>query len=197
MKKFISLLMVLGMAVLLGCGSASGKTSAAKEPAPSAASGKSGKTVVVYFSATGNTRKLATTAAKALKADLLEIQPAQPYSDADLDYNDDNSRCVKEHKDPKARPAVANQKDLSGYDTIVVAYPIWWGKEPPVVDTFMEHAKVEGKNMAALCTAASSSIGSSGEDLAKALKASYKGGRRFNPSVSAEELANYFKGLGL
>jgi flavodoxin len=198
MKKIVSLLMVLGMALALGCGAAAGKDSgAAKTAAKNTAPAKAGKSIVVYFSATGNTRKVAETASKALGAELLEIKPAQPYTEADLDYNNENSRVSKDHKNPKARPAVANQADLSGYDTVVVAYPIWWGKEPPVVDTFMEHAKVDGKNMIALCTAFSSQIGSSGEDLAKNVKARYLGGRRFEPSASVDELTNYFKGLGV
>ena len=88
------------------------------------------KTVVCYFSATGTTERLAKTAASALGADLHEIVPAQKYSSADLNWRDNNSRCVKENNDNKSRPAIANSIDLSGYDNVIIAYPIWWGLAP-------------------------------------------------------------------
>jgi flavodoxin len=197
MKKIIGLLAVLFTVFAVGCSSAGSQSASKSEPAkaaPAASAAKQGEVAVVYYSATGNTRKLATTAAKALKADLIEIKPAQPYTDADLDYNNPESRVSKEHKDSKIRPAVANQTDLSKYKAVVVAYPIWWGEAPAVVYTFVENANLSGKNVGAICTAYSSQIGDSGENVAKAAGAKYVGGQRFSPSASEEEIQKFFSG---
>ena len=104
------------------------------------------KTVVCYFSATGTTARLAKTAASALDAALHEIVPAQKYSSADLNWRDNSSRCVKENNDEKSRPAIANSIDLSGYDNVIIAYPIWWGLAPKIVYTFVEQNDLNGKN---------------------------------------------------
>ena len=129
MKKIMMFLAAALMVLVMGCASAGSQAQSAKssdgagKPAAPAAAQK--KTAVVYFSATGNTRRLAETAARALKADLIEIKPAQPYTEADLDYTSSGSRVSKEHAAGNARPAVAEQADLSGCQSVVVAYPMW------------------------------------------------------------------------
>ena len=154
------------------------------------------KTVVCYFSATGTTERLAKTAASALGADLHEIVPAQKYSSTDLNWRDNNSRCVKENNDSKSRPAIANSIDLSGYNNVIVAYPIWWGLAPKIVYTFAEQNDFNGKNLVTLCTSGGSGLGRSGSDLAKHAKgAVLKGGREFRGSASGEEVKKYIDGI--
>ncbi|WP_296090770.1 flavodoxin [uncultured Treponema sp.] len=150
------------------------------------------KTVVCYFSATGTTERLAKTAAQALGADLHEIVPVQKYSSADLNWRDNNSRCVRENNDEKSRPAIANSIDLSGYDNVIVAYPIWWGLAPKIVYTFVEQNGLSGKNLVTLCTSGGSGLGRSGSDLAKhANGAAFKGGREFRGSASGADVKKY------
>ncbi|WP_296024445.1 flavodoxin [uncultured Treponema sp.] len=154
------------------------------------------KTVICYFSATGTTERLAKTAAQALGADLHEIVPVQKYSSADLNWRDNNSRCVRENNNEKSRPAIANSIDLSGYDNVIVAYPIWWGLAPKIVYTFVEQNDLSGKNLVTLCTSGGSGLGRSGSDLAKhANGAAFKGGREFRGSASGAEVKKYIDGI--
>lgn len=154
------------------------------------------KTVVCYFSATGTTQRLAKTAASALGADLHEIVPAQKYSSADLNWRDNNSRCVKENNDEKSRPAIANSIDLSGYDNVIIAYPIWWELAPKIVYTFVEQNGLNGKNLVTLCTSGGSGLGRSGSDLANHAKgAVLKGGREFRGSASGAEVKKYIDSI--
>ena len=140
------------------------------------------KTVVCYFSATGTTERLAKTAASALGAD--------------LNWRDNNSRCVKENNDNKSRPAIANSIDLSGYDNVIIAYPIWWGLAPKIVYTFVEQNDLNGKNLVTLCTSGGSGLGRSGSDLAKHAKgAVLKGGREFRGSASGAEVKKYIDSI--
>ena len=198
MKKIMMFLAAALMVLVMGCASAGSQAQSAKssdgagKPAAPAAAQK--KPAVVYFSATGNTRSLAETAARALKADLIEIKPAQPYTEAELDYTSSGSRVSKEHAAGNARPAVAEQADLSGCQSVVVAYPIWWGEAPGVVYTFVEKANLSGKNIGAICTSASSSIGQSGENVAKAAGGRYVGGQRFRPDAPEAEIRGFFSG---
>ena len=209
MKKFLCMLLaMLTLLLLTACGNSSGtagntQASAAEKQdaaAPAAdAAGKS-KTLVVYFSCTGNTKALAETAAKALQADIFAIQPEQPYTQNDLNYNDKSTRATVEQNDLNARPKIANKvKAIEKYDTIVVAYPIWWGQEPRIMDTFMESYDFSGKTLAAICTSASSDIGSSDAALAgiTGSSAKWKEGHRFTADTSADELGAWFKKIGV
>lgn len=163
--------------------------------AGAAAQSKS-KTVVCYFSATGNTERLAKTAAEALGAEVHEIIPAHKYTSADLNWNDSNSLSTKECKDDKARPAISNSIDLSGYDTVILAYPIWWAMAPKIMYTFVENNNLSGKNIVALCTSGGSSLGRSGTDLAKhADGAVYKGGRQFSSRAAGADIKKYVEGI--
>ena len=140
MKKiFMLVLASLMMLVLGGCSSdsaaattsskASTATSAkAATTSSSSGTGTNAKALVVYFSATGNTKALAQTAAEALGADTFEIVPEKVYTKEDLNYNDETTRATVEMKDESARPAIKNKLEgLEKYETIVIAYPIWWG----------------------------------------------------------------------
>lgn len=196
--------MILG---LMGCGTESGKTEEKAAPAPaqtaqaeSKAPAAKGKILVAYFSATGNTRTLAENTAKALNADIYEIRPEVPYSKEDLNYNDESTRATVEQKNDSARPKLADKNaPIANYDTIVLAYPIWWGQAPRIMDTFVESYDFTGKKMTAVCTSGGSDIGTSADYLQKLTKgkAEWKAGKLFSPQAKAEEIKSWFNGLGL
>lgn len=127
------------------------------------------KAVVAYFSATGNTEKVAKQLAKEKKAALYAIQPAKKYTSEDLDYRNQNSRSSVEMSDKNARPALKSKKSFAKYDVIYLGYPIWWGVAPRIINTFIEQAKIEGKTVIPFATSGSSTI----EKSVSELKASY------------------------
>ena len=97
------------------------------------------KSLVVYFSCTGNTKSVAEKIAQLKGADLYEIVPEIPYTDEDLNYNNDNCRANREMNDPSARPAIdSNAVEISAYDTVYIGYPIWWGTMPRIINTFLD-----------------------------------------------------------
>ena len=115
-----------------------------------------GKVLVAYFSATGNTRPVAEKVAEVTGGDLFEIVPAQPYTAADLNYNTD-CRANAEQNDPNARPAIAGTvENMEQYDAVFIGYPIWWGRAPKIIHTFLETYDLSGKTVAAFCTSGSS-----------------------------------------
>ena len=147
----------------------------------------SGTSVVCYFSCTGNT--------KALDADIFEIVPEVPYTSADLDWHDSKSRTSKEANDAKSRPAIKSKVDLSKYDTVILAFPIWWYTAPKIMWTFVEQNDLSGKNVVAICTSGGSGISGAEKDLkAHASKsANWKRGARFYGNTSESELNKYFE----
>lgn len=115
--------------------------------------------LVAYFSASGVTARVAREIAEATGADLYEIEPAEPYTAADLDWTDRRSRSTLEMNDDACRPAIAGADvDLAGYDTVFVGFPIWWGVEPRVVDTFFDSHDFSGKTMVPFATSGGSGI---------------------------------------
>ena len=115
-----------------------------------------GKVLVAYFSATGNTRPVAEKVAEVTGGDLFEIVPAQPYTAADLNYNTE-CRANAEQNDPGARPAIASTvENMEQYDAVFIGYPIWWGRAPKIIHTFLETYNLSGKTVAAFCTSGSS-----------------------------------------
>ena len=135
---------------------------AEKTTAEEQASKPASHILVVYFSATGTTKGVAEKLAEGLSADLYEIVPEDPYTDADLNYNDRKSRTSIETDDPTCRPAIAGElPDLTGYDTVLIGYPIWWGDVPRIVSNFVEHVDLSDKTMAVFFTSGSSGLGSS------------------------------------
>jgi len=151
------------------------------------------KSAVIYFSATGTTRAAAREIANITGSDLIEIKPEQPYTSADLNWNDNNSRTTKECNALETiRPAMAEKIDISGYDTIYLGYPIWWYQAPNIVYTFVESVNFAGKTVYPFCTSGGSSIGSSATNLAKKTTgATWKSGRRFGRKVSESEVKNW------
>ena len=121
--------------------------------------------LVVYFSATGNTRQLAERIAALTGGDLAEIIPAQPYTAEDLNYNSSGTRATLEQNDPDARPEIANSISLEGYTTVYLGYPIWWGQAPRILSSFVESHDFTGITVIPFCTSGSSGAGSTGETL--------------------------------
>ncbi len=153
------------------------------------------KTAVVYFSATGTTEKMAKSVAAEMGADVFEIQPVHKYTSADLNWHDKKSLTTIECNDPKSRPAIANKIDISGYDTVIVCYPIWWAYAPKIMYTFVESQKWDGKKLITLCTSGGSGLGRSGSDLAKFAKGcDFKGGKDVT-RTSDPDIKKYIEGL--
>ena len=155
------------------------------------------KSLVVYFSATGTTKGVAEKIASLTGADTYEIKAAKEYTSADLDWNDSNSRSTTEQNDSSARPEIGSEKiSLDGYDTIYIGYPIWWGEEPRIMDTFVESCNFDGKTMIPFCTSGGSGIGRSGKNLESMSKSgTWLEGKRFGGSVSESEIQNWIDGL--
>lgn len=151
------------------------------------------QTLVAYFSASGNTERLARTISQALGADIFEIEPAVPYTSADLNWNDRSSRSTVECNDPSSRPAIASSTDLSRYDTIVLAFPIWWYDAPKIIYTFVESCDLSGKRIVPVCTSGGSGLGRTVEHLSAAASpsAQWLRGTRFSSRASASEVRSF------
>lgn len=210
-KLMLFFMAVLSAVLLTACGgqSAAPKTSAApgseatvaagdKAPAPTAAKA-GGKTLVVYYSATGRTKTAAEAIAAATGGDLFELLPQQPYTAADLDYNNKDSRVSREHEDASQRH-VALVKDtpdnFASYETIFVGYPIWWGGAAWIVDDFVKYNDFTGKTVIPFATSYSSPMGSSGHDLAAmAGTGNWQEGACFDRDMTRDAVMTWAKGL--
>ena len=154
--------------------------------------------LVAFFSATGTTKGVAERIASVTGGDLYEILAAEPYTSADLNYNDRNSRSTKEQNNKSVRPAIGSKElSLEGYTTIYLGFPIWWGEEPRILDTFAEKYSFEGITVIPFCTSGGSGIGRSGPNMeALAGSGTWKEGKRFSGNVSEAELKSWTEGLG-
>ena len=148
------------------------------------------KTLVAYFSASGTTAKVAKKMAEAIGADLFEIKPETPYTGADLNWQNKNSRSSVEMNDRSSRPAIAvKAADMPQYDVVFVGFPVWWYREPSIIDTFMESYDFAGKTVIPFATSGGSGLGDSAVNMQKLAKgAKVVNGKRFSGSASAEEL---------
>lgn len=153
--------------------------------------------LVVYFSATGTTKGIAETIAAVTGADIYEIKAAQEYTSADLDYGDSNSRTSKEQNDSSVRPEIGSETiSLDGYDTIYIGYPIWWGEEPRIMDTFVENYDFDGITMIPFCTSGGSGVGRSDKNLADhAGSGNWLKGERLSGSASESDIENWINSL--
>ena len=145
------------------------------------------KILVAYFSASGETKKLAKTIAGVTGGDLFEIAPQVPYTAADLDWMDAGSRSTVEMKDKKSRPAIAGQvQDMGQYETVFVSFPIWWYQEPRIIETFLESYDFTGKKVVPFATSGGSGLGKT-EDILKAVcpAAQWLPGKRLRSGESA------------
>ena len=205
-KLFLSGMVVLGLA---GCSSetvtesaepsVATETSAAPEETADAASDSS--TLIVYFSATGNTEEAAGYIADITGGDTFELEAVEPYTDEDLNYGDDNSRVSREHEDESLRDVelVADTVDnWDSYDTVFIGYPIWWGSAAWPVDGFIEANDFTGKTVIPFCTSASSGLGDSDKELAEmAGTGDWLEGHRFSSRVSEEDIQQWLDELNL
>lgn len=162
---------------------------------------ETGKTLVVYYSASGNTERVAKAAAEAAGADLFEIVPVEPYTSDDLNWRNNDSRVSREHDDESLRDVELVSTEVENwdsYDTVLIGYPIWWGIAAWPTDGFVKANDFTGKTVIPFCTAASSGIGQSGKLLADlAGGGDWQEGQRFASGASDKEIAAWVAGLGL
>ena len=157
------------------------------------------KILVAYFSASGQTAKLAKTLAGVTGGDLFEIAPETAYTGADLDWMDKKSRSTIEMKDPKSRPAIAGKvADMAQYDTVFVGFPIWWYQAPRIIETFLESYDFSGKTVIPFATSGGSGLGKSAAGLrSSAPGAKIVDGRMLNGRLNEAELKAWAEGLKL
>lgn len=155
------------------------------------------KVLVAYFSATGTTQKLANKIANVTGGDLFEIKPEKPYTNADLDWMDSKSRSSVEMRDKTSRPAIASEADnMAQYDVVFVGFPIWWYREPSIIDTFIESYDFSGKLIIPFATSGGSPIGTSGENIQQlAPDAKVLEGKCFSAGISENELKKWVENL--
>lgn len=147
--------------------------------------------VVIYFSATGNTKSIALKIASESNSDIIEIIPKEKYKIEDLNYNSD-CRANREQNDPKARPEIENIIDITKYDTIYLGYPIWWGTNPKIILTLLDTYNFTGKTIIPFSTSGSTEISVSVSDLRNYnSKLTIKDGKRFSPSDSDEAIRDF------
>lgn len=176
-------------------------TEAAEADTTEDVSAETGKTLVVYYSATGSTRAVAQVAADTLGADLFEITPVEPYSSDDLNWTNDDSRVSREHNDESLRDVELTQvtpENWDSYDTVLIGYPIWWAIAAWPVDNFVKDNDFTGKTVIPFCTSASSGLGDSGYLLEQmAGTGNWQEGQRFSSGASESEVADWANSLGI
>ena len=225
MKKLTALLLSVVLVLsLAACGSANKSASSTTQPETSAPTEQpateppessstapaesepetqpeTGKTLVVYYSASGNTERVAKDIAEAAGADLFEIVPTEVYTSDDLDWTNPDSRVSREHDDESLRdvPLITTEvPDWDSYDTVFIGYPIWWGIAAWPVDTFVKNNDFTGKTVIPFATSSSSGMGQSGSLLADmAGTGEWQEGQRFSSGVSSDEVQSWVNGLGL
>ncbi len=225
MKKLTALLLSVVLVLsLAACGSANKPASSTTQPETSAPTEQpttepsessstdpaesepetqpeTGKTLVVYYSASGNTERVAKDIAEAADTDLFEIVPTEVYTSDDLDWTNSDSRVSREHDDESLRdvPLTTTEvPDWDSYDTVFIGYPIWWGIAAWPVDTFVKNNDFTGKTVIPFATSSSSGMGQSGSLLADmAGTGEWQEGQRFSSGFSSDDVQSWVNGLGL
>ena len=158
-----------------------------------------GKTLIVYYSATGNTRGVAEMLAESLNVDTFEIVPSDPYTDEDLDWTGDNSRVSREYNDESLRDVELENTTVPNfdtYDTVLIGYPIWWGIAVWPVSSFVEANDFTGKTVIPFCTSSSSGLGNSGDLLEdKAGTGTWQEGHRFSSNPSDDDITDFIDSI--
>lgn len=151
------------------------------------------KILVAYFSASGVTAKVAERLASAAGAELFEIKPEKPYTDADLNWQNAKSRSSVEMKDRACRPAITSKvENMAQYDTVFVGFPVWWYREPSIIDTFMEAYDFGGKIVIPFCTSGGSGLGDSAKNMQElASSAEVREGRRLPANITDGEIKSW------
>ena len=220
MKKLTALLLSVVLVLsLAACGSANKPASSTTQPETSAPTEQpessstapaesepetqpeTGKTLVVYYSASGNTERVAKDIAEAAGADLFEIVPTEVYTSEDLNWTNPDSRVSREHDDESLRDVPLTTTEVENwddYDTVFIGYPIWWGIAAWPVDTFVKNNDFTGKTVIPFATSSSSGMGQSGSLLADmAGTGEWQEGQRFSSGVSSDDVQSWVNGLGL
>ena len=220
MKKLTALLLSVVLALsLAACGSANKPASSTTQPETSAPTEQpersspapaesepetqpeAGKTLVIYYSASGNTARVAKDIAEAAGADLFEIVPTEVYTSEDLNWTNSDSRVSREHDDESLRdvPLTTTEvPDWDSYDTVFIGYPIWWGIAAWPVDPFVKNNDITGKPVIPFATSSSSGMGQSGSLLADmAGTGDWQEGQRFSSGDSGDDVQSWVNGLGL
>lgn len=204
LKKILALSCALLMAVTItACGtSESNNNSESKQTTEAEETTQAADTnvLVAYFSATGNTKTVAEQIADVTGGELYEIEPAEPYTSEDLDYNNDDCRANLEMNDDTARPEIAGAiENIEQYDTIYLGYPIWWGNAPRIMNTFVETYDLSGKTVVPFCTSGGNGISTSVDTLQKLAGdgITWMEGQRFDRDVSADEISQWIDEMGL
>lgn len=153
--------------------------------------------VVLYFSATGNTERIAEYIQEITNSDIIEIIPQEEYTSEDLDYSNDNCRANLEQNDDSTRPAIANSIDISNYDVIYLGFPIWWGDVPKIILTLMDTYDFTGKTVIPFCTSGGSGISQSMNTLRSYEGINFIDGERFSSGTSRDEVEEWINSLNL
>lgn len=154
------------------------------------------KIAIIYFSATGTTKKIAEYIKNTTNGDLIEIIPKEKYTDSDLNYENDNSRANQEQNDSKARPEISNNINTDNYDIVYLGYPIWWGDVPKIILTFLDSHSLDDKTIIPFCTSGSSSITNSLRTLKNYNKnINWIDGKRFSSSTSQNEINSWVNSI--
>lgn len=160
---------------------------------------KSTKTIIIYYSAQGHTKDIATKIANNLGADIFEIEPVQPYTEDDLSWFNSDSRVFKEHSDESLQDVElknVNVPNWDAYDRVIIGYPIWWGVSAWPVDSFVKKTNFNGKTVIPFCTSHSSELGASDENLkSKATSGNWQPGFRFFQDATDSDIENWIKSL--
>ena len=218
-RKWLALALAgaLSLSMLAGCTETQAPVPSASSPAPSSAdtnpdvpapdtsgdesAAGTGNVLVVYFSASGNTEAVANYIAEAAGGDLFEITPAEPYTDEDLNWTDENSRVTREQEEETLRDVALTATEVENwdsYDTVFIGYPIWWGIAAWPVDGFVEANDFTGKTVIPFCTSSSSGLGESGALLAElAGSGDWQEGQRFRSSAAQSDIEAWIRELGL
>ena len=173
-------------------------SSAAASSASSTSSAGGHKILVAYFSASGNTKAVAEVAAKTLGADLYELNPAQPYTEADMNYRDKSSRVFKEHEDANRHTALANPtpEKFADYDVVLIGAPMWWHEAAWPINDFLTKNDFTGKTVVPFVTSSSDPLGDSGKKMeALAGTGKWQQGMRFSGGVAKSDVETWAKGL--
>ena len=220
MKRIFTMLLALGiMAAAVGCSASQEEqqnqnnssvqedtqteetNTAETDTAETDTAETEGKTLVAYYSATGNTKAVAEMIAEALGADTFEITPAEPYTSEDLNWTDDSSRVSQEYSDPSLRTVELTAdtvENWESYDTVFIGYPIWWGIAAWPVDGFVSANDFTGKTVIPFCTSSSSGLGESGQLLEKlAGSGDWQEGQRFRSGADEADVSKWLEDIGM
>jgi uncharacterized protein YxeA len=213
MKRIFTMLLALGMmAAVVGCSASqeeqqnqnnvsAQEDTQTEETNTEETDTAEGKTLVAYYSATGNTKAVAEMIAEALGADTFEITPAEPYTSEDLNWTDDSSRVSQEYSDPSLRTVELTAdtvENWESYDTVFIGYPIWWGIAAWPVDGFVSANDFTGKTVIPFCTSSSSGLGESGQLLEElAGSGDWQEGQRFRSGADEADVSKWLEDIGM